>query len=195
MKQQQRKNRRRVKLSCWWWAFIGSVIVVTVGSLLHFAYEWSNKSPAIAWLAATNESVWEHQKLLVWPYLMTTLLMYFAGTREYEECCRLVIQRDKRDLWLSRGLGMLVGLLFIPLVFYIYTQGGKEGKSILAVDLLTFVVAAVLGNFIVCAFKFRPTIARSFMGVLINVIVPTLFIVFSYAPPTNTGLFFPYGEE
>lgn len=40
---------------------VGStLIVVTLGSLLHFAWSWSGRSPIVAVFAATNESTWEH---------------------------------------------------------------------------------------------------------------------------------------
>ena len=41
-----------------------------MGSLLHFAWEWSDRNPVVAVIAATNESTWEHLKMAFWPALL-----------------------------------------------------------------------------------------------------------------------------
>lgn len=184
----------RKKLSCWWWAFIGTLIVILVGSLLHFVYEWSNESSSVKWLAATNESTWEHMKLAVWPYTITTLLIYFIGTKDYEECCERTIQTDKLDVWLSRSIGLVIMLLYIPTIFYLYTRRGKVGNSILPVDILIFITSAVLGNFISCMAIFKARLWTNIIGILLTMSIPIIFIIFSYYPPTKKHIFFPYEE-
>ena len=48
------------------WEIIGIFWVIMVGSLLHFTYDWSNKSLIVALFSSVNESVWEHLKLGYW---------------------------------------------------------------------------------------------------------------------------------
>lgn len=52
-----------------WWA-IGPLIIV--GTLLHFAYDWSGRKRVVAVFSAVNESYWEHVKIAAWP----TMLLY-----------------------------------------------------------------------------------------------------------------------
>ena len=43
-------------------------LTALAGTLLHFLYDWL-PNPLTALIAPVNESVWEHLKLLFWPYL------------------------------------------------------------------------------------------------------------------------------
>ena len=42
------------------WELAGIIFIVVLGSVLHFAFEWSGRWTPIAPIAAVNESVWEH---------------------------------------------------------------------------------------------------------------------------------------
>lgn len=235
----------RRRLSCLQWAIIGSIVVVAVGAILHELYKWSGRHASLQWLGATNESVWEHIKIGVWPHLIVTLLMFSFGVcgfdsapkrreaarqteleriadaagierqrslgradgkedergKEEAQSCSGIPRRttdaSAKDLLFGRAVGLLVLMLFIPVVFYSYTQGGKQGKSILTVDILTFVAAAILSNFILCAFSTLPWRASwwsSALGITIMSSVAALTIAWSYTPPSERGLFFPYSE-
>ena len=43
------------------------IFVFILGTLLHFAFEWSNQNALIGTFSAVNESTWEHLKLLFFP--------------------------------------------------------------------------------------------------------------------------------
>ena len=51
--------------------------VVVLGCLNHFIYEWTGESPISALFCPVNESVWEHLKLLFFPYLFVITFVYF----------------------------------------------------------------------------------------------------------------------
>lgn len=174
-------------LSCWWVALLSSLVVIIIGSILHFVYEWSHKSRGVAWLAATNESVWEHMKLTVWPYTIATGVIY-AFSRKSRGT-------ESTDVWLTRFIGLLLILLIIPAVFYAYTGGGKEKRSVLAVDILTFVFAVLSGHLLTCIIPFREKLWTLILGVILTVLLLALFTVISYHPPNRRGLFFPYEEN
>ena len=44
------------------------LLTALAGTALHFAYDWC-LSPLVGLFAPVNESVWEHLKLLFWPFL------------------------------------------------------------------------------------------------------------------------------
>lgn len=48
------------------WEIMGIYWIVIVGSLLHFTYDWSNKSSIVALFSSVNESVWERLKRLIY---------------------------------------------------------------------------------------------------------------------------------
>jgi len=170
-----------MKLARWKWELISGSVVIVWGSLNHFIYEWSGKSDGVKWFAASNESVFEHMKLPVWPFLVMTLLMVF-------------LVREPEDVWLSRSLGLIFLLLFIPFIFYLYT-GGHDRESILAVDITLFVVAIALGH--VLSYFFAKQFPRRkrwklAVGLTLHLLVIFLFVLFSYLPPSDNGLFFEY---
>ena len=79
----------------WWTVCFLSILA---GSALHFLYDlWPN--PLTAVFAPVNESVWEHLKLLYWPFLAAA----FVLTKD---------EADGRKSW----CGLLAGLLGAPLL-------------------------------------------------------------------------------
>ena len=50
--------------------------VIILGILSHFLYEFSGKRVIFALFCPVNESVWEHLKLLFFPFLLITILFY-----------------------------------------------------------------------------------------------------------------------
>ena len=85
----------------------------------------------MAAFAATNESTWEHMKLLVIPWVVWSLVEAIA------------LRENRQPVLLARALGMLVGVVFIPAVYYTYT--GATGASSMIVDVLLFQAAVLLG--------------------------------------------------
>jgi hypothetical protein len=162
------------------WELGAFFAALALGALFHFTYAWSGDSPGVAWFSATNESVWEHQKLLVWPCLLLTLGMSLWQLFNHS------ISADE-DVWGGRAVGLLTGLVFIPVVFYAYTWGDFD-RAILAVDLVTFVVAIALIGIVAWFLRRRPSKWLAGWGLLIWTVTLALFTIFSYIPPSDTGL-------
>lgn len=173
------------------WECSAAVGTVALGSLFHFTYEWSGDSPGVAWFSATNESVWEHLKLLVMPATIFTFAM--AVFQKYSK--RRTSMADE-SVWMARTVGLLCGLAFVVAVFYTYTLGGQQDRAVVAVDITTFILAAVLIG-VVSWFMRRKKDTRDWVsvgGAVLASVIFVLFVVFSYAPPTDKGLWFPYPE-
>jgi cytochrome c biogenesis factor len=180
------------------WEFSSTIGTIGLGALFHFTYEWSNKSPAVAWFSATNESVWEHEKLLYFPSILFTsgMLIYQHACCPTTNALSTLHNMKTQDILFSRIIGLLCALVFIPVIFYIYTLGGQEGKSIPIVDIITFLIAAVLVSVISWFIQkaISPTKWYTFFGIFLAIVLIGLFTIFSYIPPSTTGLFFPYTE-
>lgn len=113
---------------------IGAVAVFACGVMLHFVYDWSGGSRALAVFVPVNESVWEHLKLVVVP---------MAGFGLVET--RWVA--DRRRLWWAKFVEVLVSASFIVAFFYTYT-GALGVNSVVPVDVLSFFVAVVGGQWL-----------------------------------------------
>jgi len=170
------------------WEFSSGIGTFALGALFHFTYEWSNDSPAVAWFSATNESVWEHLKLLYFPSFLFT-----SGMLIYQEFSKSSEMKNQ-DILFSRFIALLCGLVFIPIIFYTYTLGGQEGRSIPAVDILTFMIACALVSIFSWFIQkaITPQKWYEFFGLLIIIVLIGLFTVFSYDPPSQSALWFPY---
>lgn len=110
--------------------YAGFIFTSIVGTLLHFAYDWSGQSIFLAPFSAINESIWEHMKLLFFPMFVFALIEYFLIGNEYE------------NFWCIKLIGITLGLLLIPTLYYTYT--GAFGIMIDFINIaIFFLVAAV----------------------------------------------------
>ena len=91
------------------WQVAGFVFIGIAGALLHFLYEWSGESFLIAPFSAVNESIFEHIKLLFFPWLTFAFI---------EKKC---IGRNIPNFWCAKLVGIVTGIILIPAIFYTYT--------------------------------------------------------------------------
>lgn len=170
---------KTLKQTTWY----GILLVMGLGTLLHFTYQWSGNSPLVGLFSAVNESTWEHMKLLFFPSFI-----YFLLERKYTA-------RKYPNLLTCRMLGLLLGLAFIPVSFYTYT--GVVGKSFPPIDIAIFFVS-VLITFLCCRplqkYHIHLTVPLSLL-ILLGLLF--CFLIFTFYPP-RIGLFldpvsFTYG--
>jgi len=144
------------------------LLTALAGTALHFAYDWC-PSPLVGLFAPVNESVWEHLKLLFWPFLA-------AG---------FVLNR-KEDAAQAAWSGTLAGLLFMPAfllgVYYTLESGFAFTAGWLNISL--YVLSLALGFFL--AAKLSKTGALSWLcGVFVILagLYGAALILFTMAPP------------
>lgn len=112
------------------WQAAGFAVTAVGGTLLHFLYEWSGKSPWIAPFSAVNESTWEHMKLLYFPAMIFALV-------------QSVFFRDSPRFWWVKLVGTAVGLLLIPTLFYLYNGAVGVSPDWLNISFFFLSVAAM----------------------------------------------------
>ena len=89
------------------WPLAGFLTVSALGTLAHFAYEWSGKQLLAGAFCAVNESTWEHMKLLFFPALLFTMIQ-IAAAQERDGAIPAV-----RAVSVTAGLLWLWGLAFL----------------------------------------------------------------------------------
>lgn len=157
------------------WIYIGIPVIIAAGGLMHFAYEWSGKSPLVGIFAPVNESVWEHLKMSFWPML----IWWFAGYFLYgDRSRRFAVQ------WFSSCTAAVVcGLAIILFLFYSYT--GALGIEILLLDILAFCIgvcaAQVLAGHLYRYGNFPSSCL--YASFLVLALMELLFAIFTFFPP------------
>ena len=117
------------------WIIISVILSLILGTLLHFTYEWSGENKIVAIFSAVNESTWEHLKLTFYPMTLMALIGSFF------------IKNKTRNYWFSQATGILFSITFITVFFYTYT--GIIGTNFAVIDILSFVISILLGEYII----------------------------------------------
>lgn len=150
----------------------GILFTIIIGTLMHFVYDFSGQNSFVGLFSPVNESVWEHLKLLFFPFLLFSIYEYFKKSKPF------------KNYLIAKALGVLVGMLFIVVIFYLYS--GIVGHSLLPVDILTFIIAVFLSFFISNYMMQRGCLTSNsaqIIGGLLIILILVLFVHFSYAPP------------
>ena len=153
---------------------IGIVFTIVVGSLLHFAFEWSGRHQFIALFSAVNESTWEHMKLLFFPYMLYAILEY------------LCIGNGYSNFAAAKCIGVVCGLALIPILFYTYTT--ILGTNYFILDISIFIIAAIVSYIISYNILLNTTPKINGICILILILICTAFFSFTFNPP-NCFLF------
>jgi hypothetical protein len=153
------------------WELGGIAFIVVLGSVLHFVFEWSGGAIPVAWIAAVNESVWEHLKLGFWPALIYTAVEYSR------------FGKSANNFHFAKTVGIYLIPITIVVLYYVYTA--ILGYGLLAVDIAIFVVAVIVGQLV--SYKLLtasplPERLNRFAPIAL-VVLGILFVLFTFYPP------------
>ena len=139
---------------------IGVLIVSALGTLFHFAYDY-----VPLFIFPLNESIFEHTKLTIFPYLF---YLIFA---------LIFIKEERMRLFSSFFTAIIVSTVFI-VVFY-YTYSGILGFGVDWLNILSYYVSILIGFIII--YK-KMTLASFSNSVIFLIILLILVGVFTYFP-------------
>ena len=146
-----------------------AIFACIAGTLLHFTYKFFGENNFVALFSAVNESVWEHLKLLFFPMLLTTIIGYFY------------IGKNVPNFLCSKLIGIIISMLFIIIFFYTYT--GIIGKSIVFIDIASFFVAVILGEYLSYKLMINNFECNNILATIILSVILIGFIIFTYFTP------------
>ena len=87
----------------------GIIFVSVLGTLLHFAYEFSGNNLFVGIFAPINESIWEHTKLIY--FTMLAYSIFLTGKLKNQYPC----------ISSAMTFGALLGVTLIITMFYTYS--------------------------------------------------------------------------
>ena len=153
---------------------LSTIFTIILGTILHFTFKWSNKNPLVGSFSAVNESTWEHLKLLFFPMLISIIVGYFY------------IGKNISNFICAKTLGTIISMFFTVVFFYTYT--GILGTNYAILNILAFIVAAILGEYIAYKLMFSIFECSNAKSIIILSILFISFIIFTFHPP-KIGLF------
>ena len=160
-------EQKKIRNSC----SAGFLAIGIAGSLLHFAYPWSNQSPLVAPWAPVNESVWEHLKLGYWGMLLFIFLEFPLGGKRWNNYA------------VSRVAAVLLQGCCIVGGFYTYTA--LLGDNALWADISLYFAAVAAGQYLayrlLTAKEYGPMVAIVSLWLLAAIAL--LFAAMTYFPP------------
>lgn len=123
--EQIRRSRKMLPLE-----IAGAIAVSILAPLFHFLFEWSGENHFVGLFSAVNESVWEHTKILFFPFLFVAIAQYFIAKPDF---CRFLIAKT-----------ISLGLIILLMISFFYTYTGAFGIESVAIDIgSTFVLTAI----------------------------------------------------
>jgi len=157
------------------WEVVGGIVVLLVGSFLHFAYELAGFQGPAAVIGSVNESTWEHMKLFVWPGLG------YAVTQH------AFLRQRVHNFWLAHASALWVTTLANIVAFYAYVGVVVpiSGKGTLAGTIVTAIIGIAIGRWSAYRLLLAPERgSRSrVVGIALILLLVAMVVVFTYAPP------------
>jgi hypothetical protein len=153
------------------WELIGIAVISVLGSVLHFAFDWSGEWPPVGVIAAVNESVFEHLKLTFWPTVFYAAITY------------RLLKNTTNNFMVAKTAAVYVMPIAIIVFFYAYTT--ITGTENLIVDIVIFIVAVALGQ--LSSYRIL-TISRlpssfSLLALTFLIILAVIYGLFTFYPP------------
>ncbi len=150
---------------------VGFTFVSAASTLLHFLFDWTNKSIFVASFSAVNESTFEHMKILFFPLFIFAIVQSLFVSKVYPQ------------FWCVKLKSIVLGVVLIPILFYTYN--GIFGVSPALINVLIFFISAAISfiyetkalknEFCKCPFPY--------ISLILLCVIAFTFMVFTFIPP------------
>ena len=153
------------------WQIAGFIFTSILGTFLHFLFELTDSSVFAALFSAVNESIWEHMKLSFYPMVLFALIEYLTWGKEIP------------DFWCIKLQGILLGLVLIPLIYYVYT--GILGVNADWFNVTIFFIAAAAAYYLESRLFIlgRSCALGRRLAVVLLCLIAVIFSVLTFLPP------------
>lgn len=150
---------------------LGFIFTGVAGVMLHFLFDWSGQSIAVAPFSAVNESIWEHMKLLFFPMFVFAIIE------------SIYIGAECKSFWCVKLMGIVLGISLIPILYY--TINGIFGPTPDLVNIAIFYIASAISYTAETRLMKSDVInckaPQKAIGVL--VLIAAVFVAFTFTPP------------
>lgn len=154
------------------------ILLAAMGFLLHFAYDWSGQNKIVGIFSATNESTWEHLKLLFFPMLFATIWDSLRGN-------------TSPGFLKRRILSIVSGMMVIIIMFY--TEFGITSRIMDWYNIATYLIALLATLVLDKYIKTEDNIYSAYTALAMFILLTVAFAVFTFKAPV-VGIFYPFPE-
>ena len=154
------------------------IILATMGFLLHFVYDWSGQNKIVGIFSATNESTWEHLKLLFFPMLFITIWDSLRGN-------------TSPGFLKRRILSIIAGMLLIVIMFY--TALGITSRIMDWYNIATYLIGLLTTLILDSLIKVEDNIYSAYTALAMFILLTVSFGVFTFRAP-EIGIFYPFPQ-
>ncbi len=150
---------------------IGFVFTSIGGTIAHFLYELSGYNEIIGLFCSVNESVWEHLKLLFFPFMLYAVFEYF-------------ILSKPKGFFGAKLIAILAGMAVTVGIYYIYN--GAVGSSPDWLNIASFFIGvgvAYLTGYAIIKNKKEASAAGEIISVILIIAIGASFALFTIYPP------------
>jgi hypothetical protein len=159
-----------------WWIFVLVPLAIIVGlsGLQHFIYDWL-PNPFFATFAPISESVWEHLKIVFYPFVFVWIASYLIFRRS--------LKLGWREMLFAVAIGATTACVLTVFLFYLIHSGFGIVQSSwvdIGIEIISLFVAQMVAWHIAKNTRHISPI----ISILILFVWIVSFIVFSFIIPT-----------
>lgn len=159
------------------WQIVETVLIIILGVILHFLYDWTGKNKFVATFSAVNESTWEHLKLAFFPFLLFGIIDFIFASPY------------ANNIIFATTIALFSSITIITILFYSYL--GIIGKNVDVINISIFVIAVIVAKYISYRIMLLPNFENIYYILLSSYFIyltTFCFAIFTFAPP-NINLF------
>lgn len=149
-------GKRQLILTC--------IAAILAGTVLHFVYDWM-PCAITALISPINESLWEHTKIIFWPYLAAAILL----------------NHDRPGgiyPWLLTLPALCAIMLLTAYLYHIPLHGDR-----MWVDIGIFVAVMVLGFWLPVQMSTPFSAGKKVISILMTLVLFLMIVGFTLYPP------------
>lgn len=149
---------------------VSFIIFTLIGSLLHFAFDFTNGNLFVGLFTPINESVWEHFKLVLVPLTLFALTILF-------------LKKDTlNNIMFATSFSVILANIFIYIVFTLYGALGFPESVISSITI--YALGMALSFLLMYVFSHATNFANTnFIGTILICLIYISFMTLTFYPP------------
>lgn len=150
---------------------LGIPIIFLVATILHFIYPLSNYATWSTFIGSVNESIWEHIKIFIIPYILYS-------------CLELIVLKPPfKQFVVAKVISSYLITILTTVLFYVYTS--ITSRPILAVDILNSLLTLIICFTVSYTFTLNFPKLKNLFFIALTMLYTLLIMLmlFTAAPP------------